>query len=84
MDAQDPNYTHLQAYADLDALIELFGHIRAENDPLFPVSFKLASKVTADDLSGHLVLLGGVAWNDLTRHLLRSLTRLPVRQIRIS
>ena len=81
MDAQNPNYTHLQAYADLDALVELFGHIRAENDPLFPVSFKLASKVTADDLSGHLVLLGGVAWNDLTRHLLRSLTRLPVRQI---
>ena len=81
VDAQDPNYTHLQAYADLDALVELFGHVRAENDPLFPVSFKLASKVTADDLSGHLVLLGGVAWNDLTRHLLRSLTRLPVRQI---
>ena len=80
VDAQNPNYTHLQAYADLDALIELFGHIRAENDPLFPVTFKLAGKVTADDLSGHLVLLGGVAWNDLTRHLLRSLRRLPVRQ----
>ena len=70
----------MQAYADLDALIELFGHIRAENEALFPVSFKLASEVKADDLSGHLVLLGGVAWNDLTRHLLRSLIRLPVRQ----
>jgi transcriptional regulator with XRE-family HTH domain len=80
VDAQNPNYTNLQAYADLDALIELFGHIRAENEPLFPVTFKLASKVAADDLSGHLVLLGGVAWNDLTRHLLRSLIRLPVRQ----
>jgi hypothetical protein len=78
--AQNPNHTHLQAYADLDALIELFGHIRAENDPLFPVTFKLAGEVKADDLSGHLVLLGGVAWNDLTRHLLRSLRRLPVRQ----
>ena len=80
VDVQNPNYTHLHGYADLDALVELFGHIRAENDALFPVSFKLASKVTADDLSGHLVLLGGVAWNDLTRHLLRSLRRLPVRQ----
>ena len=80
VDAQNPNYTHLRAYADLDALIELFGHIRAENDALFPVSFKLASEVRADDLSGHLVLLGGVAWNDLTRHLLGSLIRLPVRQ----
>ena len=80
VNAQNPNYTHLQSYADIDALIELFGHIRAENDALFPVNFKLASEVRADDLSGHLVLLGGVAWNDLTRHLLRSLTRLPVRQ----
>jgi transcriptional regulator with XRE-family HTH domain len=81
---QDPNYTHLHAYADLDALIELFGHIRAENDSLFPVSFKLPADVRADDLSGHLVLLGGVAWNDLTRHLLRTLTRLPVRQIEVA
>jgi transcriptional regulator with XRE-family HTH domain len=80
---QNPNYTHLHAYADLDALMELFGHIRAENDPVFPVSFKLPAEVKADDLSGHLVLLGGVAWNDLTRHLLRTLTRLPVRQIEV-
>ena len=79
-DAQNPNYTSTHAYADLDALIELFGHIRAENDALFPVGFKLAGAVKADDLSGHLVLLGGVAWNDLTRHLLRVLIRLPVRQ----
>jgi transcriptional regulator with XRE-family HTH domain len=79
-DARKPNYTGAHAYADLDALIELFGHIRAENDALYPVSYKLAGDVKADDLSGHLVLLGGVAWNDLTRHLLRSLIRLPVRQ----
>ena len=44
VDAQNPNYTHLQAYADLDALVELFGHIRAENDALFPVAFKLAEQ----------------------------------------
>jgi transcriptional regulator with XRE-family HTH domain len=80
VDTKNPNYTHLQSYADIDALVELFGHIRAENDALYPVSFKLAGEVRADDLSGHLVLLGGVAWNDLTRHLLRSLVRVPVRQ----
>jgi transcriptional regulator with XRE-family HTH domain len=79
----DPNYTDLHGFADLDALIELHGHIRAENDPSFAVRFTRASRVTADDLSGHLVLLGGVAWNDLTQHLLRSLTRLPVRQMEI-
>jgi transcriptional regulator with XRE-family HTH domain len=83
VDPEDPNYTRAHAYADLDALIELFGHIRAENDAVFPVGFKLAAEVKADDLSGHLVLLGGVAWNQLTKHLLRSLTRLPVRQIEI-
>lgn len=79
----DPNYTELHSYADLDALIELHGHIRAENDPDFPVFFKRASQVEVDDLSGHLVLLGGIAWNRLTKHLLRSLTRLPVRQIEV-
>ena len=30
----DPNYTKLQRYADLDALIELFGHLRAANPDL--------------------------------------------------
>jgi transcriptional regulator with XRE-family HTH domain len=77
----NPNFTQAHSYADLDALIELFGHIRAENEPTFPVNFKEPSEVKADDLSGHLVLLGGVGWNDLTDHLLRKLTRLPVRQV---
>jgi transcriptional regulator with XRE-family HTH domain len=79
----DPNYTELYGFADLDALIELHGHIRAENEPTFQVTFKRASTVEVDDLSGHLVLLGGIAWNDLTRHLLRLLTRLPVRQMEV-
>jgi transcriptional regulator with XRE-family HTH domain len=82
-DPTDPNYTQAHAFADLDALVELFGHIRAENNSDYKVNFKLASEVRADDLSGHLVLLGGVAWNSLTRHLLRTLTRLPVRQIEV-
>ncbi len=82
-DETDPNYTALHRYADQDALIELHGHIRAENDPSLPVFFKQASRVTADDLSGHLVLLGGIAWNPVTRRLLRLLQRLPIRQIEI-
>ena len=79
----DPNYTALHRFADQDALVELHGHIRAENDLGFPVFFKRASVVTADDLSGHLVLLGGIAWNPVTRRLLRQLSRLPVRQLEI-
>lgn len=82
-DPADPNYTELHRYADLDSLIELQGHIRAENDPTFPVTFKRASEVVTDDLSGHLVLLGGIVWNRLTKHLLRSLTRMPIRQLEI-
>ncbi|MEV4516791.1 helix-turn-helix domain-containing protein [Dactylosporangium sp. NPDC049525] len=82
-DEFNPNYTALHRYADQDALIELYGHIRAENDPSLPVFFKQASRVTADDLSGHLVLLGGIAWNPVTRRLLRQLSRLPVRQVEI-
>lgn len=77
----NPNHTQAHAYADTDALIELFGAIRAENEPSFTVAFRPASMVDADDLSGHVVLLGGVAWNEVTSLVLRSLTRLPVRQV---
>jgi hypothetical protein len=75
----DPNYTELLSYADLDALVELHGHIRAEN-PAMGVFFKLSSNVMPDDLSGHLVLLGGIAWNDKTQ-LLSEMTNQPVKQI---
>ncbi|MEU4561818.1 helix-turn-helix transcriptional regulator [Actinoplanes sp. NPDC023936] len=80
-DEAHPNHTTAHQFADLDALIELHGHIRAENDPTLPVFFKPASKVEADDLSGHLVLIGGIGWNPVTRRLLRMLADLPVRQI---
>jgi hypothetical protein len=77
---EHPNYIEMLSYADLDALIELFGHIRAEN-PGMDVSHKLASGVVADDLSGHVVLLGGVAWNDVTKRFLELITRMPIQQI---
>jgi transcriptional regulator with XRE-family HTH domain len=75
----DPNYTVLQSFADLDALIELHGHIRSEN-PEMKVFFKASPVVVPDDLSGHLVLLGGIAWNEVTQRL-SEMTSLPVRQI---
>ena len=78
-DPADPNYTELLSYADLDALVELHGHIRAENSTM-GVFFKLSSNVVPDDLSGHVVLLGGIAWNDKTQRL-SEMTSLPVRQI---
>ena len=75
----DPNFTELLSYADLDALVELHGHIRAENQKM-DVFYKAAPNVVPDDLSGHVILLGGIAWNDITRRL-SEMTSLPVRQV---
>ena len=77
----DPNYTELQSFADLDALIELHGHVRAEN-PAMQVYFKAVPRVVPDDLSGHVVLLGGIVWNEVTRRLY-DLANLPVRQVAV-
>ena len=79
-DPKDPNYTELQSLADLDALVELHGHIRAEN-PAMEVFYKAAPNVVPDDLSGHVILLGGIAWNQVTERLSAKI-RLPVKQIR--
>jgi hypothetical protein len=78
-DPAHPNYTELLSFADLDALVELHGHIRAEN-PQMGVFFKAATSVVADDLSGHVILLGGIAWNDITKRLSEMIS-LPVRQV---
>jgi hypothetical protein len=75
----DPNYTELLSYADVGALVELFGHIRMRN-PTCDVRFLLADSLTADDLSSHLVLVGGIGLNDATRWIL-GLTDLPIRQV---
>jgi len=75
----NPNYTALHAFADADALIELHGHIRAEN-PLMTVNYRIPDEVEPDELTGHVVLLGGVAWNNITERL-SELAELPVRQV---
>ncbi|MFG1627647.1 helix-turn-helix domain-containing protein [Kribbella sp. NPDC049227] len=74
------NHTRLYRYADLDALIELWGHLRASN-PELPVQHRLPTEINADDLSGHLILLGGIAFNSLTGRLMRVLDELPIRQV---
>ena len=58
-----PNFTKLQQYGDLDALIELYGHLRAENPTLDSCCYQLASEVVPDDYGGHVILLGGIGWN---------------------
>jgi hypothetical protein len=74
----DPNYTELLSFADLDAMVELHGHIRAEN-PSMDVFYKSAPRVAPDDLSGHVILIGGIGWNDVTKRFLE-LANLPIKQ----
>jgi transcriptional regulator with XRE-family HTH domain len=76
----DPNFTKLQQYGDLDALIELYGHLRAAN-PVLDVFHRLAGEVTADDMSTHLILLGGVGWNEVMRRFLVALQEVPITQL---
>jgi transcriptional regulator with XRE-family HTH domain len=52
-----PNYIKSLWDGDRDATIELYGHIRAEN-PLSDVRFVTADRVTDEDLTGHVVILG--------------------------
>jgi hypothetical protein len=52
-----PNYIAGMRNADMDAAIELFGHVRAEN-PDTDVAFLTGDKLGPDVFASHLVLLG--------------------------
>jgi hypothetical protein len=78
----DPNFTKLQQYGDLDALVELYGHLRAEN-PSLDVSHKLASEFLHKDYRAHVILLGGIGWNKITR-IGRFFGKVPVKQIDVT
>ena len=74
------NYTKLLRYADQDALIELWGHVRAEN-PELEVRHCLPTEVTADDFSSHVILIGGTGWNRVMRRFLTTLAQVPIAQV---
>jgi hypothetical protein len=78
-EVDNPNYTELFRFADLDALMELWGHLHSSN-PDAKIRFRRASQATDSDLANHIVLLGGIAWNDVTRRL-NDLVDLPIRQV---
>lgn len=73
------NYTELLRFGDLDALVELFGHVRVQN-PDSDVRFQLADTLRPDDLTAHLVLIGGIYLNPASRWI-RERVDLPVRQV---
>ena len=78
-DPLDPDFIESYRYADLDALIELWGHLRAAN-PTSLVEYRSADQLRTDDYTGHLVSLGGVDWNVATSSVLARL-QLPVAQV---
>ena len=78
-EVDDPDYIDLLNYSELDALFELHGHLRAAN-PANQVNLRIASKLSSDDYTSHLVPLGGVDWNSATSSALRRLG-LPVTQV---
>jgi hypothetical protein len=79
----DPNFTKLQQYGDLDALIELYGHLCREN-PTMEILRKLASEVVPDDYGGHVILLGGIGWNKAARRIGKYLGKIPIKQIDVT
>jgi hypothetical protein len=79
-DPSDPDFVAMYRYADLDALFELHGHLRAAN-PTTQVNLRLAHELQPDDYTGaHMIALGGVDWNQATRRVLEHL-QLPVKQV---
>jgi hypothetical protein len=78
-DEQDPNFTKMRQYGDLDALIELYGHLRAEN-PSVDVFHRTTSAVMADDFSSHVILLGGIGWNKVAARFQRATSQVPIQQ----
>jgi hypothetical protein len=73
----NPNFSDLYSYGDVDALFALYGHLRAANPDL---TVEPRRRPAAVDLRNHLVVLGGIAWNDVTRRL-NEMLHLPVRQV---
>jgi hypothetical protein len=78
-DPASPDFVEAYSYTELDALIELYGHIRAVN-PRTQVNIRLPDALEPDDFVTHLVLLGGTERNEATRFALDRL-QLNVRQV---
>ena len=78
-DPLDPDHSDLYNYADIDALIELYGRLNALN-PDSTIRRARSDNLTAGHYTNHLIMLGGVDWNTTLRDLVPR-TSVPVRQI---
>lgn len=78
-DPKSPDYVRAARFADLDALLELFGHIRAAN-PLTEVTVRSTKELVPGDYTAHLAVLGGIDWNPVTADVLKK-SSVPVEQL---
>ena len=58
--ASDLNYTRYARYADLDALITVFGQIKADN-PARMIRILPTDRLVQDFALNHVILIGGAA-----------------------
>jgi transcriptional regulator with XRE-family HTH domain len=77
---QDPDYVESYKYADLDALIELLPYVRGLNASN-PITVGIVPELSTDDLTAHLIALGGVDFNEVTAAALTDLEEVPVKQL---
>jgi transcriptional regulator with XRE-family HTH domain len=65
--ASDLNYSRTARYADLDALITVFGQVKADNPPPRMVRILPVDRLVQDFALNHVILIGGAAASDAAR-----------------
>ena len=60
------NYSRYARFADLDALIEVFGQVKADN-PVSMIRLLSSDELTQDFALNHLVIVGGAAWREVSK-----------------
>jgi transcriptional regulator with XRE-family HTH domain len=60
------NYSRHARFADLDALIEVFAQIKADN-PVSMIRLLSPDELTLDFALNHLVIVGGAAWREVSK-----------------
>ena len=60
------NYSQYARFADLDALIEVFGQVKADN-PESMIRLLSPDELTQDFALNHLVIVGGAAWREVSK-----------------
>lgn len=78
-DPADPDRMDLYDYDDLDALMELYGRLSALN-PDSLIQRVRSDHLTPDHYGHHLIILGGVDFNEVIRDLVKRASA-PIRQI---